>query len=118
VKRQFGTQIRRQSWAIAVLILIAFSLLGFGAVGIRSLFKGFDVHWPFATRFGVTHGPVAFPVFGIVAGTTLILSDFFVLHRWVQRILIFLFALVIIWAFEGLFGAIWGATGETMMAKP
>ena len=89
MKRQFGTQIRRQSWAIAVLILIAFSLLGFGGVGIRSLFKGFDVHWPFATRFGVTYGPVAFPVFGIVAGTTLILSDFFVLHRWVQRILIF-----------------------------
>jgi hypothetical protein len=118
VKRQFAIQIRRSSWAIAALILIAFSLLGFAAVSTRSLYEGLEVHLAFATWFGVTCGPVAFPILGVVAATAIVLSDVLVRYRWVRMILIILFSFLAIWAFEGLFGAIWGATGETMVAKP
>jgi hypothetical protein len=34
-------QIRRQSWAIAGMFLIAFCWLGFAAVSVGALFKGF-----------------------------------------------------------------------------
>lgn len=106
-------QIRRQSWAIAALFLIAFCWLGFVAVSFGALFKGLEeMNLPLATRFAVAYGPTAFPVFGIVAATAFILSEVWGRNRWVQLALTALFALLIIWAFRGLFigGSFMGPT--------
>jgi hypothetical protein len=107
VKRQIAMQIRKQSWAIAALFLIAFCWLGFAAVSFGTLFKGLEINLPVATRFDVAYGPITFPFFGIVAATAFILSDVLGRKRWVQWALTALFALLIIWAVKGLlFGGV------------
>jgi ABC-type transport system involved in multi-copper enzyme maturation permease subunit len=97
-------QIRRQSWAIAALLLITFCWLGFVAVGFGALFKGLGrVNFPVATRFAVGYGPIAFPIFGIVAAAAIILSEVRGRNPWVQLALTALFVLLILWAVSGIF---------------
>jgi hypothetical protein len=108
-------QIRRQSWGLAALFLIAFCWLGFAAVRFGVLFKGtegFEIYLPMATRFAFAYGPIAFPIFGVVAATAFILSDVRGGNRWGQWSLAAIFALLIIWSFEGLFagGSFMGPT--------
>jgi hypothetical protein len=109
-------QIRRQSWAIAALFLIAFCWLGFVAMSFGALFKGLgEVNFPVATRFVVAYGPIAFPIFGIVAAAAFIVSEVRGRNPWVQLALIAVFTLLIIWAFSGLFvgGVFVGSTTRT-----
>jgi hypothetical protein len=107
VKHHIAIQIRRQSWAIAALFFIAFCGLGFVAVNFGALFQGFDINYlPAASRFAVAHGPIAFPLFGIIAATAVIFSDAFRLSRWLQWGLVALFAFLVswaLWAFSGIF---------------
>jgi hypothetical protein len=109
-------QIRRQSWAIAALFLIAFCWLGFVSVGVGRLFNGLGkVNLPMATRFAVAYGPIAFPIFGIGATVAFIFSEVRGRNPWAQLALTAVFALLIIWAFRGLFfgGSIMGPTIRT-----
>jgi hypothetical protein len=108
-------QIRKQSWGIAALFFIAFCWLGFAAVSFGALFKGiegFEANLPVATRFAVAYGPIAFPIFGIVAATAFVLSDVRGRNRWGQWALAAIFALLLIWAVRGLFigGSFMGPT--------
>jgi hypothetical protein len=103
MKRHIAITIRKQSWIIAALFLIASCWLGFVAAGFGVLFKGIEMNFPVATRFDVVYGPVAFPLFGIVAATAFILSDVLFRKRWLQVALTASFALLVIWAVRGLF---------------
>jgi hypothetical protein len=113
VKRHIANHIRKQSWAIAALFLIAFCWLGFAAVATRALLKGMEVNLAGSTSFAVAYGPIAFPLIGVVAATALILSDVLVRHRWVQGALAGLFALLIIWALEGTLGGIFTLAAQS-----
>ena len=73
------------------------------------------MNFPVATRFAVAYGPIAFPIFGIVAAAAFILSEVRGRNPWVQLALTVLFVLLIIWAFSGLFcgGSFMGPTIRT-----
>jgi hypothetical protein len=102
VNRHLAIPVRKRTWAIAALFLIAFGWLGFAAVGFGALFHGIEVDLPVANRFALAYGPIAFPLFGFVAAAAFIFSDVLFRNRWVQPALIALFALVIICALRAL----------------
>ena len=109
VKYHTLTQVRRDSWACASVFLIAFCWLGFAAVRFGSIFQGMGMeqNLPPANWFAVTCGPIAFPIFGVVAAAAFILVDVLFRNRWMQWTLIAVFALLIIWGFRALiFGGV------------
>lgn len=81
------SHIRKQSWAIAALSLIGFCWLGVAALGFRPLFQGLEINLPIATRFAIACGPIAFPVFGIIAALVVILLDLWGRRRRIQLFL-------------------------------
>jgi len=96
--------IRRQSWAIAGGFLLAFSWLGWAAVRFGSIFQGTGMEHslPLINWFAVTCGPIAFPLFGILAAAAFIISDLMFRKRWIEWTMIAVFALLVIFAFRGL----------------
>ena len=93
--------IRRQSWAIAGGFLLAFSWLGWAAVRFGSIFQGMGMEHslPLINWFAVTCGPIAFPLFGILAAAAFIISDLMFRKRWIEWTMIAVFALLVIFAF-------------------
>jgi hypothetical protein len=68
---------------------------------------GMEQNLPLANWFAVTCGPIAFPLFGIVAAAAFIIADVLFRNRWMQWALIAVFALLILWGFRGLiFGGV------------
>jgi hypothetical protein len=98
VKPHLAFQIRKQSWAFAALFLFAFCGLGFAAVRFGALFKDVDLDLPIGCSFAAHYGPIALPLFGIVAAAGLILSDVLGLKKWVQGVLVAVFTLLLIGA--------------------
>ena len=96
--------IRRQSWAIAGGFLLAFCWLGWAAVRFGSIFQGMGMEHslPLVNWLAVTYGPIAFPLFGILAAAAFILSDLMFRNRWIEWTMIAAFALLVIFAFRGL----------------
>ncbi len=102
MNRHISIPVRKRTWAIAALFLIAFCWLGFAAVSFGALFHGIEVDLPVANRFAFAYGPIAFPLFGIVPAAAFIYSDILFRNRWSQPALIALFALLIICALKAL----------------
>jgi len=96
MKHPVAIQVRKQSWFLGALFLMAFCCLGFVSFRFGELFEGLHVRLPWATQFDVTYGPMAFPLFGIVAATAFILSDILHLKRWVPWLLAAVFGLFIV----------------------
>src|SRR6185436_1751901 len=71
------------------------------AVSFGSVFKGMEVGLPIVNKFAVTYGPVAFPLFGILAATVFILLDHMFRKRWIGWALFGVFALLAIFALKG-----------------
>jgi hypothetical protein len=63
---------------------------------------GMEHSLPMLNWFAVTHRPIAFPLFGILAATAFILSDLMFRKRWIEWGMIATFALLVIFAFRGL----------------
>jgi hypothetical protein len=86
-------QIRLKSWASATLVLILFFLLGLVAHSVGLLIEGFH-HLPVATRVAASYGPIAFPLLGVGAAISIILTDIYLWNRWFQWVLILLSVLI------------------------
>jgi len=84
VNRHSAIRVSRESWAIAIGFLVAFCWLGWAAVRFGSIFDGMDIHrsLPIVNRLALTYGPIAFPLFGVLAAAATILSDFMFHKRW------------------------------------
>ena len=95
--------IRGHSWAIAGGFLLAFCWLGWAAVRFGSIFQGMGMEHslPVVNWFAATYGPIAFPLFGILAAAAFVLSDLMFRKRWIERALIAVFALLLIFALRG-----------------
>ena len=108
-------RVRRESWGIAAFFIIAFCWLGFLTFKWAPIFEGL---WrvPTSTRLVVAYGAVAFPLLGIVAAATLILSSMFLAHR-MQWVWILLFTLILIWGFRALFFSGGGGLGPAIKAN-
>jgi hypothetical protein len=104
---QSPRRVRRESWATAGFFLIVFCWLGFATTKFAVVYEGLEARLPFATRFVEAHGGVAFPLLGIIAAATLILSSAY-LARWMQWVWIMLFALLVYWGFTLLFADVGG----------
>ena len=96
-------RIRRQTWGLAVLFLIAFCWLGYASISFGALFEGLHLDLPFAIGFVAGYGRFAFPLLGIIAALAFALSDTFSRYRWVQVALTLFFSLLIIWGVTGFF---------------
>jgi hypothetical protein len=119
VKHHFAIQVRIQSWAIAAACLLAFCWLGFAAVRFGSIYQGLEVNLPLASRFAFEYGPVAFPLFGVIAAAALILSEVRFRKGWLQWALVLLFALLIVWALRALLiGGVFMGPASRAMASP
>jgi hypothetical protein len=106
MKRHVVLHVGRQSWGFAALFLIAFCWLGFVAARFGALCQGFVLDLPATKRFVVAYGPIAFPLFGIVAATAFILPDVFFRNRRGQWALVAAFALLIMWALSMVFSGL------------
>ena len=95
-------RVRRQTWAIAAIFLLAFCWLGVAAVKCAPIYQVLEVRFPADTRFASAYGAVVFPLLGVGAAAALILFDVFLQRRWVQGVLLALFATFLIWAFRAL----------------
>jgi hypothetical protein len=95
--------IRGHSSAIAGGFLLAFCWLGWAAVRFGSIFQGMGMEHslPVANWFAATYGPIAFPLFGILAAAAFVLSDLMFRKRWIEWALIAAFALLLIFALRG-----------------
>ena len=84
--------------------LVAFCWLGWAAVRFGSIFDGMDIHrsLPILNRLALTYGPIAFPLFGVLAAAAFILSDFMFHKQWIGWALFAAFALLAVCAFRGL----------------
>ena len=100
MRRDIITRIRAQSWGLAVVFLIGSCWVGFVVTRFASIFDGLQVPLPALTRFVITTGPVAFPVFGIAAALALLVTDGFSQARWMLWALIAVFGLCAVCAFR------------------
>lgn len=97
VKGQIN-RVRWQTWAAAAFFLIAFCGLGLVAVKFAPMFQPLGgAYQPLSHKFIFACGPIAFPLFGIVAAAALISSDIRFHDRWKQWTLVAMFALLMIW---------------------
>jgi hypothetical protein len=99
MQRHNATRIQRESCALAAAFLIAFCLVGFASVRFRPMYQGFDDSLPMATRFSLDYGAIVFPLLGIAAVASFILSDLFFSNRWRNWVLLAVFGLLFICAF-------------------
>ena len=95
-------QVRRDSWLLAAAFLIAFCWLGFFTAKLAPIFRGMESMLPAADRLIVACGPIAFPLLGVLAALSFVLSDRFFHRQWTQWALIALYVPVIVWAFSSL----------------
>ena len=102
MKHHNTIRVRRQSWAIAAVLLLAFSWLGFAAVKFAPIYQALEGRLDAGTRFALAYGAVAFPLLGILAAASVILSDLLLQGRAVQWTLIVLFVSLAFWAFQAL----------------
>ena len=102
MKHHIAIRARRESWAIAVLCFAVFCWLGFAAGRFGAIWAGLEVNLPVATRLLFTYGPTAFPLFGVVAAVALLLSDTLFHSRWMQWVLIVVFAVAVILALRAM----------------
>jgi hypothetical protein len=93
---------RRDSWFVGAFFLTAFCFLGFFTAKLAPLFQGMESTLPAAVRFIVAYGPVAFPLFGVLAATSFVVSNRLFQRQWPQWALIVLYALIVLWAFGSL----------------
>src|ERR1700727_875401 len=63
MENHIAIQFRKQTWAIAVVLLGAFCYLGCVAVNCGSLWKGLESYLPAGSRFAYSCGPIVFPLF-------------------------------------------------------
>ncbi len=108
MKRHIAIQVRRESWLLAIFFLIAFCWLGFAAIRFGSIFQGFEMSLPGEKRFVVVYGPVAFPLFGVVAAAAFLFAGVQFHNRWTQWALVAVFVLLIILALRALLGSFFG----------
>jgi hypothetical protein len=93
-------QVRAKSRVIAGAFLIVFCWLGWLAFKCAPIFAGLEDRLPVMTRLAFAYGPVACPLFGVLAAGSLILSDMFFRRHWLQWVLIALFAVLIVCIFR------------------
>jgi hypothetical protein len=104
MNRHITLRLGRQTWAISVGFLLAFCWLGWAAVRFGSIFQGMDIErsLPAANWLALAYGPIAFPLFGVVAAAAFIVSELLFRNRWMRWALIVLFAFLIVWGFRAL----------------
>jgi hypothetical protein len=105
VQRQSDIRVRKELWVIAAVFFIVFCWLGFAAARFGSLFQGFEEFeqmLPITSRFVYEYGTIAFPLFGVAAGATFILSDVLFRNGWVKWVLVGVFVLFILCAFNAM----------------
>ena len=70
-------RVGRDSWACAVVFLLAFCWLGFAAVRFGSIFQGMGMeqNLPPINWFAATYGKIAFPLLSVVTAAAFILVD-------------------------------------------
>jgi len=116
MKHHARMRVRIESWTTATFFLIVFCWLGFAAVRSAPIYQGLELRMPVATRLVVAYGAVAFPLLGIMAATTFILSSV-LLARWTQWVWIVLFGFLLIWGFRTLLLPKVGGIGPTIKAN-
>ena len=91
-------RIRAASWITAAIFLIVFCWLGHAAEKFAELFEGMGLSMPTMTGMVSDYGMIACPILGIVAATSLILTDKIRsgYGSWVQPILITFYAMLIV----------------------
>jgi len=97
-----AARIQRESCALAAAFLIAFCLVGFVSVRFRPMYQGFDDSLPMLTRFALDYGTIVFPLVGIAAAASFMLSDLFFSNRWRNWLLLAVFGLLFVCALKAL----------------
>jgi hypothetical protein len=92
------TRVKVGSWLLAVFFLVGFCCLGLLSRKVGAIFEGMSV--PFIDRFLATFGPIGFPLLGLFAAGSFVLSGRFRGRGWLQLILAVLFAVIGLWSFE------------------
>ncbi len=108
VNCNIAIRIRKRSWAFAAVLLVVFCWFGWAAVGLRALFEGLELHLHVAKRLTVAYGPIAFPIFGVVAAAAWVLSDVYFRGRWIQWFLFAFFSFVVFGILATLVSPMWG----------
>jgi len=87
-------------WIIAAGLLALFWVIGVMVGGFALFWRGIDVPSPPLTfRLLIGYGPVAVPLFGVVAAAAWVLSDVYFRGRWLQWFLFAFYAFVILGIF-------------------
>jgi hypothetical protein len=89
-------QIRKRSWVLASAFLLGFCWLGYAAVSYRALYQGLETGLPVAQKFATEYGRTAFPLFGFMAATAIIMADVLLLNKRVLWALLLAFGVLII----------------------
>ena len=76
--------IRRVPWVSAGVALVMFCWLGFVSYKIDPVFQGFEDRLPGMTRLSLAYGPVAFPLFGVLAVIGLFLTSGLRWPKWIR----------------------------------
>src|SRR6266487_1372416 len=63
------------SWVTAAVVLLGFCWLGFVTPVFTEILRGLEPHLPVLTRFSMAYGRFAFPLFGIIGASGIILAE-------------------------------------------
>jgi hypothetical protein len=88
---------RRTSWFLAVIFFMAFTYVGLCADELALRFKDVESLLSGFARLMAAHGLMAFPVLGVFAAISFLLSDRSVHRIWIQWVLITLYSSVLFW---------------------
>ena len=102
MERFMTSRVPKQTWAGASLFLLAFFLLGLAAIKCEPLYRDYGMHWPLQNRLVSLYGAVLFPVLGVVAFLTLLLSEVFFRRVWVRWVLFLIYGFVLVYALQAL----------------
>jgi len=102
VKRSTEIRARIDAWLLAAVFLFAFCFLGFFTSKFAPMFQDMESVLPATVRLIVVCGPVAFPLLGILAAVSFVLSNVYFRRQWPQLALMLLYGLTILWVFQSL----------------
>ena len=102
VKRSTEIRARIDAWLLAAVFLFAFCFLGLFTSKFAPMFQDMEFVLPATVRLIVVCGPVAFPLLGILAAVSFVLSNVYFRRQWPQLALMLLYGLVILWVFQSL----------------
>ena len=97
MKHPTDNRAKIDSWFLAAVFLLGFCYLGFFTHRFAQIFEGMRL--PLTERFIISYGPIAFPLVGVFAAASFVLSALLSRRSWLQWMLIAFFALVGIWSF-------------------